>query len=187
MAFLDEFPVWGLALFIYCLRICDVSLGTIRTISVVNGRVKFAVFLGFFEILVWVVAITSVIVRINQHPVLPFAYAAGFATGNACGIWLERKLALGQCAVRMISSQGAAVAQAVQQIGKVVATFRDHSSETERTLVFLVLPRRALREMLDRARAVDPELFWIVERFAETSRLEPLPHATGWRSVFKMK
>jgi uncharacterized protein YebE (UPF0316 family) len=123
----------------------------------------------------------------SDHFILPIAYAAGFASGNAVGIQLERKLALGECAVRMITSHGAAVTEALREFGRVQATFQAEPRESRKTLVLSVRARRRLPQALGRARAIDPELFWIVERFAETSRLEPLPHATGWRSVLKMK
>jgi uncharacterized protein YebE (UPF0316 family) len=55
---LDALPLWAIALIIFGLRIFDVRLGTFRTISVVHGRVRLAVLLGFFEIAIWVTAIS---------------------------------------------------------------------------------------------------------------------------------
>ena len=78
---------------IFAARIVDVSLGTIRTICVVNGRRHVALVLGFFEILVWIFAVSKVIGDL-QHPVLAVAYALGFATGNFVGITIEKRLAL---------------------------------------------------------------------------------------------
>ena len=71
MHFITDLPIWALALLIFCLRIGDVSIGTMRTIAVVNGRVKLSVLLGFFEVIIWILAIGSVIQRIAEHPILP--------------------------------------------------------------------------------------------------------------------
>ena len=90
--FVTDLPAWALAGTIFLLRIIDVSLGTMRTITVVNGRLRLSVALGFFEVLVWVTAVSQVILRLRDHPILVLAYAAGFAAGNAVGILLERKL-----------------------------------------------------------------------------------------------
>jgi len=128
-----------------------------------------------------------VFLRVGEEPLLVVAWAGGFATGNAVGIAIERKLALGRCVVRMISRDGDAVARAVEPPGKVLATFDSELADGARKLVFVVLNRRDLPELLDRAQKADPELFWVVERFSETSHLTPLPHATGWRAMFKMK
>jgi len=38
MVFLDTLPVWVVGIAIFFLRIGDVSLGTIRTIAVIQGR-----------------------------------------------------------------------------------------------------------------------------------------------------
>ncbi len=162
-------------------------MGTMRTVSVVNGKVKLSVFLGFLEVLLWTVAISGTILRIQEHPILPIAYAAGFAAGNAVGIVMERKLALGQVAVRMISSNAPAVVEALTGHGEVVARFQAEPRESGKTLVFTIMQRKQLPGVLKKVQSVDPDLFWVSERFAEMSRFGPLPHATGWRSVFHRK
>lgn len=146
-----------------------------------------SVLLGFFEVLVWVIAVSQVILRIGEHPLLVVSYAAGFASGNAVGIALEKTLALGQCVVRIITNQGEAVADVVRSRGQVLGTFRSEIQGDAKLLLFVLLPRRELSALLRRSREIDSQLFWIVERFSETSHLAPLPHATGWRGVFKKK
>ncbi|MBI2420212.1 MAG: hypothetical protein HYV28_20310, partial [Ignavibacteriales bacterium] len=42
------------------MRICDVSIGTFRTILVVQGRKLYAGVAGFFEVLIWIFAIRFV-------------------------------------------------------------------------------------------------------------------------------
>ncbi len=187
MAFISDLPVWQLAILIFCFRIGDVSIGTMRTVSVVNGRVGLSVILGFFEVLLWTVAVSGTILRIQEDPLLPIAYAGGFAAGNGVGILLERKLALGRVAVRMISDQAEKLVQLVEQHGKVVAQFAAGPEDSHRSLLFTILPRKKLPGVLKAAHDLDPNLFWVSERFAEMSRLQPLPHATGWRGLLKMK
>ena len=187
LSFGDTDSVGVLAATIFVLRICDVSLGTLRTISVVNGRLRLSVALGFFEILLWVTAISQVILRVTEHPVLVIAYAGGFATGNAVGILLERRLALGTCVVRLISKQGEAVASILASFGKVVGVFQSELGGEQARLVFATLTRRELPKAVAKAREIDPALFYVVERFSEASHLTPLPAATGWRAVLKKK
>ncbi len=187
MAWLDALPVATVAGLIFCLRIVDVSFGTLRTISVVHGRVRLSVVLGFFEVLVWITAVSQVITRINQSPLLVLAYPAGFAAGNAVGILLERRLRLGSCVVRIITAtQPEAIAAALRSAGHDVTTFAGQGASGPRTLIYTTSLRRDLADLIRRARAVDPSLTFAVERFSETSAT-PLPHATGWRGVLKMK
>ena len=187
MEFISELPVWQLAILIFCFRIGDVSIGTMRTVSVVNGRVGVSVLLGFFEVLLWTVAVSGTILRIQEDPLLPIAYAGGFAAGNGIGILLERKLALGRVAVRMISDQTEKLVELVERYGRVVAQFAAGPNESNRSLLFTIVPRKKLPGLLKAAHELDPNLFWVSERFAEMSRLQPLPHATGWRGLLKKK
>ena len=187
MAWLEALPVAAVAVLIFFLRIVDVSFGTLRTISVVHGRVRVSVVLGFFEVLVWITAVSQVITRINQSPVLLLAYPAGFAAGNAVGILLERRLRLGSCVVRIITARDPGeMAAALRAAGHDVTTFAGQGGGGPRTLIYTTCPRRELADLIARARDRDPALTFAVERFSETSDT-PLPHATGWRGMLKMK
>ena len=177
---------WTVAAVIFLFRLIDVSLGTMRTIAVVDGRTRLAVMLGFWEVLIWVTALSEVIARIHENYWLAFAFAGGYAAGNAVGIAAEKRLALGSCVVRLISQgKGEAVADAVRSIGRMVTTFR--SEDSERRLVYTICARHDLAALLAAARAADPILFYAVERFPQTSDVTPLFQPTGWRAVMKMK
>ncbi len=183
-----DFPVWALAGIIFVLRIIDVSLGTMRTIMVVNGRLRLSVVLGFFEILVWMTAVSQVILRIREHPLLVLAYAAGFAAGNAVGILLERKLAVGRCVVRIISKEGKAISEILSSLGHVLGVFQSELNGTSSRLVFVTMARRNLKEAVCKAKELDPDIFYVVDRFSETNHVHtPLPHASGWRALLKKK
>ena len=182
-----ETPVWALAGIIFLLRVLDVSLGTMRTITVVNGRLRLSVVLGFFEVLIWLTAVSQVILRLRDHPVLVIAYATGFAAGNAVGIVLERNLAFGNCLVRMISTKGDPVASIFSSLGRVLGVFQSEVNGAASKLVFATIARRDLREAVRRAREVDPQACYIVDRFSEANHLTPLPHVSGWRAVLKKK
>ena len=188
MPFLDTFPVWAVAVLVFGLRIVDVTIGTMRTIMVVAGRVPLAVVLGFFELLIWATAVSQVILMVPDHPFLLVPYAAGFAAGNAVGILLERRLALGSCIVRMLSQhKGTEIAHALNAVGQQVTTFFGEGLGGPRTLVYATCERRQLPRLLEAARRVDPSLFYAVERFSETGGVAPLMAPTGWRAVLKKK
>ena len=93
MEWIESIPVWLLCLLIFGLRICDVTLGTVRTVAIVKGYLSIAVALGFFEVLIWILAVSQVIVRINESIFLALAFAGGFAAGNAVGAYATGELA----------------------------------------------------------------------------------------------
>src|SRR5664280_3404774 len=76
------------ALLIMCMRICDVTLDTIRLILVVQGRKYLAGLVGFFEVLIWIFAIRYIMQHMGVLLNL-FGYATGFALGNIIGITIE--------------------------------------------------------------------------------------------------
>lgn len=90
-------------------RITDVSLGTLRTMNVMQGRRGVAWILGFCEILIWVFAVSKVIGNLQQ-PAYAIAYALGFATGNYVGMTFEKWIALGEQVVRVFTRAGAQIA-----------------------------------------------------------------------------
>src|SRR3954464_1787245 len=89
------------AFLIYCLRIVDVSIGTLRTLYMVRGDRLRAVPLAFFESLVWVIAVSRVMSQLDD-PTRLFAYAAGFASGTFTGITIERWIASGWILARIV-------------------------------------------------------------------------------------
>ncbi|MDY0002797.1 MAG: DUF5698 domain-containing protein [Polyangia bacterium] len=191
MEFIAGLPVWLLALLIFCFRVVDVSLGTVRTLSVVQGRITLSVVLGFFEVLIWITAVSQVIAGIRESALLLIAYAGGFAAGNAVGILIESRIGLGSVVVRLISTKaGHDIADALRGNGWRLTTFLGEGRNGPVTLIYLTCPRRVLPSVIERARAIDPQVFWAVESLREQSQGAPAmatPHSTGWRAVLKRK
>src|SRR5512136_229975 len=90
----DIFSYGLMPLLIFLARICDVSIGTMRIIFVSKGKKYIAPIMGFFEVLIWITAISKIMQNLDNY-VNYVAYAAGFATGNLVGMILEEKLAMG--------------------------------------------------------------------------------------------
>lgn len=88
-------------LFIFFARVTDVSLATIRTLMVVQGRRLQAALIGFFEVSIYVTALSKVVSSLD-NPLNLLSYALGFACGNYLGITIENKIALGNLAVQII-------------------------------------------------------------------------------------
>jgi len=110
-------PAWATALLIFFLRVGDMSLDTLRVLVVMRGRKGIAWVLGFFQALIFVIAISSVLANVN-NPLNILGYAAGFATGNVVGMWIEERLAIGHIQLSIISpSRGAAIAERLRAEG----------------------------------------------------------------------
>lgn len=175
---------------IFVARVVDVSLGTVRTISTVQGRTKTAFFLGFIEVSMWLIVISTVVSTITHKPILGVFYALGFSTGNVVGILMERKLAFGHIVLRIISPQrGREMAGRMRDAGFGVTTFQGEGLNGSVTELFVVSRRRDLRNLLDIATTADPSAFYLTEQTCSVSRIyRPfMQQPTGWRAIFKKK
>ncbi|MBU3129562.1 DUF5698 domain-containing protein [Clostridium tagluense] len=96
-------------MFIYILiflaKIIEVSLATVRTVLITRGEKFYGSIIGFFEVIIWLYLITTVLIGINEEPFKMVAYALGFACGNYIGCILEEKLALGLVTINAIVSE----------------------------------------------------------------------------------
>lgn len=175
---------------IFLARICDVSLGTVRTIVTVQGRGVVAFFLAIFEILIWITVITTVVQKVTEHPILALFYALGYATGNLVGIAVERKIALGFMVLRVFTrSAGRVLTARLREMGQPVTVFRGEGMRGPVDELYIACRRRDLKQILAIVNAEDPESFYLTEMARDVCRtIRPLAtECSGWRSVFKRK
>jgi len=168
-------------------RILDVSLGTIRTINVVQGRRGLALVLGFFEVLIWLLVVSRVISQIQQ-PAYAIAYALGFALGNFVGMTIEARLALGRQVVRIFTRQGTEMSAAMRDAGLRVTQFEGYGRDGPVQELFIEIGRRHAAHVIEQARALDPGCFYMVDDV----RLVSTTHAQAgdrirWSAVVKKK
>ncbi|MBN1489469.1 MAG: hypothetical protein JXA69_06075 [Phycisphaerae bacterium] len=188
MHWLDTYPLlWPM--FIFLARLTDVSIGTLRTMCVVRGMRWLAPILGFFEITIWITAVSGVLTHLD-HWYNILAYAGGFAAGNSLGILLEQKIAIGMQAIRLISKgRSAAVAEGLRLAGFVVTEITGHGNAGDVSLSIVVVPRRYTPVVLKVAHGVDPDVLSSIEdlRSATLHYYPSVVPPTGWRAILKKK
>jgi uncharacterized protein YebE (UPF0316 family) len=134
--------IWISALVIFLLRVTDMSLDTLRLLFVVKGKKPIAWILGFLQSLVFVVAISTVLSNLNNILNI-IGYAAGFATGNVLGMFIEERLAIGHIAMRVISSkQGIRIAEALRKAGFAVTEIKARGKDGKVSLLNSSILRR---------------------------------------------
>ena len=144
-------------LLIFCLRVTDVSMGTVRMLMVMRGMRKWAVLIGFIEVTIWVVAISQVMSNLNNvWNVL--GYSGGFATGTFVGMHLENRLALGNVSVHVISlKKGAEIAVKVRKAGYGATELPALGQSGPVSLIGIVVPRKQKPTLLALISEVDPQ------------------------------
>src|SRR5258705_7149998 len=122
-------------------RITDVTLDTIRTVAIVQGRRVFSAVLGFFQAIVYICAITKVLLNMD-HPVYALAYGLGFASGTFLGITIEQRLAFGHQLVSLLTRKGVELANVLRASGYRLAEVRGNARDGALTILYVEIPRR---------------------------------------------
>lgn len=165
----DQLYAWViLPIIIFFARICDVTLGTIRIIFVSRGKRNIAPFLGFFEVLIWIVVIGQLVQ--NLHSITSYlGYAAGFAAGNFVGMYIEDHLAIGTLIVRAIlPSGGEELMQRLHAAGYGVTCVNGEGASGPVKMVYTVVKRRNLKEVVGIIHACHPKTFVSIEDVRST-------------------
>lgn len=152
-----------LPILIFCARIIDVSIATLRMIFVMSGRKYLAPVLGFFESLIWLLAISQIFQNVNN--VISFvAFAGGFATGTFVGMLIEEKLALGNVVVRVITNKDASDLVDHFRSRKFYCTnIAAEGREGKVNILFMVVRRNKLQKVLNIIMQFNPKAFYTVE------------------------
>jgi uncharacterized protein YebE (UPF0316 family) len=152
-----------LPLLIFLARVVDVSFGTLRIVYTARGRRLIAPFLGFIEIMIWLVAIGQIFKNLNNVACY-IAYAGGFATGNFVGIWLEHKLALGNQVLRIVTGKDASeLTGHLKSAGYGLTLVDAEGAQGPVKIIFTVIKRRNLKEVVALVQKYNPRAFYSVE------------------------
>jgi len=154
-------------------RVTDVSLDTLRTASIVQGRRGFSAALGFFEALIYIVVVAQVL-RNFDRPVYAIAYGVGYALGTYVGIVAEQRLAFGTQLASFITYKGGPMSEALDRAGYPVARVEGHARRGDASIFYVGVPRRRTQQLMRMARSADEACFCVVNdlRLASPARSE---------------
>lgn len=156
---------WYVPALIFLARICDVSIGTVRTILLLAGTRLAAALLGFVEVLIWVLAVGNVIRHGLESPVALLAYAGGYATGVYVGMLIEERLAIGFRIARIICADNELNLSArLRERGFRVTRLEGSGRSGPVEIAFTVIQRRRLAALREVVYSIDPDAFMTVER-----------------------
>jgi uncharacterized protein YebE (UPF0316 family) len=102
----QDFPFFDyiiLPMLIFLARMTDTSMSTLRIVMISKGRRRETRIIGFFEVLIWLVAVGQIMKNLN-NVMCYLAWAGGFTAGSYIGFLIEDKLALGRQLLRIITS-----------------------------------------------------------------------------------
>ena len=153
-----------LPLLIFFARILDVSINTVRIIYVLGGRKLTSTLLGFFESFIWLMAIRQIFEHLDNW-ICYVAYPAGFAAGIFVGMIIEEKIAYGKVIVRIITRKD--IETLLQYLNREYFRYtyvRAEGPDGQENLVFTVLQRENLEQLLQTLKEILPTAFYTVEK-----------------------
>lgn len=152
-----------LPVLIFLARITDVSLGTVRLIFVSRGYKLLAPLAGFFEVLIWILAIGQIMQNLS-NPICYVAYAGGYATGNFVGLLIAEKLSLGTVIVRVITQRSATdLIERLRQRQYGVTVMDGQGANGPVQIVFTIVRRREVGDVIELVKEFNPQAFYSIE------------------------
>lgn len=160
---MDAYGLIILPLLIFLARTTDVSIGTLRIVFISRNFKSLAVLSGFFEILVWLLAITQVLKNLDNW-ISFFAYAGGYAFGSYVGMVIEEKLAMGKVILRIISQNDPEkLMQTLRQNGYGLTSMDAQGSTGLVKIIFMIINRKEVKKIDGILFKNNPKIFYSVE------------------------
>ena len=159
----DVFSWVILPLLIFLSRLTDVTLATLRHIFVSKGFRKIVPFLGFVEVLIWLVAMRQVFHNLNNIACF-FAWAGGFAMGTYCGMLIEERLALGMQIIRIITDKDCSqLVNELRTINQGVTVLDAEGAMGPVKIIFTIVKRVNKKNVIGLIHSHDPQAFYSIE------------------------
>lgn len=151
-------PIFG-SLLVFCTRSCDMCLGTVRMILVIQGPRLFAAVVGFIEATIFVLAIPKVITSLTDVSHI-LGYSGGFALGTYLGMYIEEKLSLGYSLARIGSRHSTGdVATKLWEHGLGASVIDPQDKVGPVKIIHSFIRRRDVKTLLSLVDSVDPKAF----------------------------
>ncbi|MFW6131469.1 MAG: DUF2179 domain-containing protein [Candidatus Aminicenantaceae bacterium] len=159
-----SFYTWVIIpIMIFFARVLDVSLGTIRIVFISKGIKFLSALVGFFEILVWLLALRQIMKNLD-NPVCFLAYAIGFAMGNFFGILIEDKIAIGRLIISIFSKKNTkALVEEFKGKGFGVTVFEGQGSQGKVRIIYLTIRRKDRKKVIQAINQFNPKAFYSIE------------------------
>jgi uncharacterized protein YebE (UPF0316 family) len=175
----EIFSLVILPILIFAARVIDVSLGTTRIIFISKGLKYYAPIVGFFEILIWLLAISQIFTHLT-NALYYIAYASGYAAGTFVGIKIEERLSIGTQIIRFITRYDASkLVSVLRAEGYSITVSNAEGPKGQVNVIYMVVDRHDLPHVVKLIKKYNPQAFYSIEDIRYVSE-KVSPHKKSW-------
>jgi len=157
--------IFTLCITIFLVRICDVSLDTLRVLFIIKGSKLIAATVGFFEILIWFLIVREALNTDITSLWVAISYAGGFATGTIFGSILSDKFISGNLTVQVIlSDRDDEIVTFIRKAGYAVSVIdvRGQDEERPKYMLLIEINKKRINQLKKLIKSLDEKAFIII-------------------------
>lgn len=138
-------------IFILIAKTIEVSMGTTRIVLITRGERLYGAILGFFEVILWVVLVSTVLTNVTEDPIKVVVYALGFATGNYVGSLFEQRLGIGNVRIEVIvmDEHGDELVEKIRTNGFGVTVIEAKGMQSNRQVLLMNIKRKNYSKVVE--------------------------------------
>lgn len=157
--------IFVLCITIFCVRICDVSLDTLRMLFIIKGKKVIAASVGFVEVLIWFLIVREALNTDITSLWVAISYAGGFATGTVFGGILSDKFISGNLTVQVIlSDRNDEIVTFIRKAGYAVSVIdvRGQDEERPKYMLLMEINKKRINQLKTLIKSLDEKAFIII-------------------------
>ncbi len=157
--------IFILCVTIFFVRICDVSLDTLRMLFIIKGKKLVAAAIGFFEILIWFLIVRKALNTDATSLWVAISYAGGFATGTIIGGFLSDKFISGNLTVQVIlSDRNDDIVTFIRKAGYAVSVIdvKGQDEEKPKYMLLMEINKKRINQLKKLIKSLDQKAFIII-------------------------
>lgn len=154
-----------LYILIFCSKILENAIATLRIIVVANGKKIIGAILQGIVAIIWVCVTGVVVVDILKDPFKILAFALGSVIGSYLGGVLEEKIALGNKLLLIIidNKNEIKITNKIREKGLAVTTTLGKGMDNNKSILFILIPRKQVNLIIKIVKSIDVNALIISE------------------------
>ncbi len=154
--------VFLLCLKIFLARICDVSIGTFRTVLIVKSKNLAATIAAFLEVLIWFLIAREALNTEITSIFIPLSYAGGYAAGTYIGLLLSKQLIDGLVGVQVVINKcDDTIIKEIRKHGYAVSVIplQYQKDKDKKAMLYMQINKKKLDDLTDLIKKLDNDAF----------------------------